>query len=73
VQLKKTYKLTKATRNASGFGWDATACQVTASLSVWEDYLKVCLIQTLTNHMLTFSLTGAPQGQVLLHKGVFGL
>ncbi|OAW00135.1 hypothetical protein PTTG_08075 [Puccinia triticina 1-1 BBBD Race 1] len=39
--FKKYYNTFLACKEASGFGWDETACEVTASHDVWERYVAV--------------------------------
>lgn len=41
-QLKKQYRIVKAIRNTSGFGWDDTKKIATATAEVWDAYIKVC-------------------------------
>ena len=43
VQMKGDYKIVKALRELSGFGWDEVKKLVTASDSVWDDYLAVSI------------------------------
>ena len=39
--FKRDYDSFLACKDASGFGWDETACKVTASNDVWEKFLAV--------------------------------
>ncbi|WAR52004.1 hypothetical protein PtB15_1B442 [Puccinia triticina] len=39
--FKKDYDLFLACKESSGFGWDETLCEVTASNEVWERYCAV--------------------------------
>jgi hypothetical protein len=43
-QLKGEYKIVKAMRDLSGFGWDKGQQRVTAPLEVWDKYLEVRLV-----------------------------
>jgi hypothetical protein len=40
-QMKAMFKTVHALRNLSGFGWDSELMRVTATESVWDEYLKV--------------------------------
>jgi hypothetical protein len=42
--LKRNYDTFVACKDASGFGWDKTSCEVTAADDVWERYVAVSLI-----------------------------
>ncbi|KAF8510270.1 Myb/SANT-like DNA-binding domain-containing protein [Gautieria morchelliformis] len=55
-RLKKQYKIVKALRLQSGFGWDEGRQMVTAPEEVWEVYIKVWRMIILHYHIVTMGM-----------------